>query len=175
MDTEASKGIPEERASSVMPDDGLNQRIASMNRVLADATKECPENKLDFSPDEIHPRACVCKGTGRVAKFPGFRQECQCLGDGRYTKLGCPKCWYLGAHSLECIKCNGTGWQVHAGDWGTDGLAGLTVDQIQEVLEDLAAWIMRSDLAPDSNAIQAKCLELVIKVAELEVPDAVEG
>lgn len=143
----------------------LTANIAALNRVLADVTKECPyairatEISAEIGERVRHEETlkCNCQGTGLVARFKGFRQDCNSIA-------------HRGGNRT-CLLCNGTSWHVRAGGL-EDGLAGLTVDQIREVLEDLQAWVMQSDLTPSAPEILLKGLELVCEVAGLEVPDA---
>ncbi len=124
----------------------LTAKIATMNRVLADATKECP--RLPF--DDHGWVTCIhdCD-RGRVARFPEFRQPC---GHGP-----------LGSQV----------WEVCAG--GLEGaLAGLTKDGACSVLGRLNKLYFAptksggQEAMPHALEILAKGLELVIEVAKLE-------
>lgn len=155
----------------------LTAQIAILNRVLADATVECPEcegtrislgSVCDFG----------CKGSGRIACFPGFRQECKCYKGDPHTHLyTCFKClpMVLGGstfkHSSDCLKCNGTGWQVRAGGL-EDSFKGLESGDFSKVLEKLDSWRLYRSPRPTAPEILAEGLRLVIEVAGLGVPDA---
>lgn len=157
----------------------LEQQIAAMSRVLADATEACqgwdtPEGKI---PCGAVPHQ-DCQGTGHVARFPGFRQECCC------TERGTPGYLWAGASVAHancplgtepCSYCEGhTGWQVRAG--GLDGaLVGLNRGEANDWLSLFGKWVnwkIAQSPMPSAHEILAKSLELVIKVAGLEVPDA---
>ena len=139
----------------------IAEQITATRNTLAEATKECleiPRGLLE----------CECNGEGRVPRFPGFRQECRCLGDEPHSKLGCSSCWYPGAHTEACERCNGTGWQIRAGGL-EDALAGLNKRDATYVLERLRfiseqGW---TDPMPSAPQILAMALELVIEVAGL--------
>ena len=171
----------------------LEQQIATMNRVLADATEAClgwdtPEGKI---PCESVPHQ-DCQGTGHVARFPGFRQ--MCVGDmwadcwdGKLTRhdLGQQHQSDCARHNMpaypngacscgvwpDCIECDGTGWQVRAGGLH-DALTGLDKRTAGTVFLGLHDWVLdgigRADAPmPSATEILAKSLELVIEVAGL--------
>ena len=157
----------------------LTAQIAALRRTLADATKECPCEGCNRTPEEQHQADCECKGTGRVARFSGFRQECAwCEGVGNrygcdHANLGfgleqvgnlCAMCKGI-IRSFPCKDCNGTGRQVAAGGLH-DAWAGLTSGEAQEVLEKLALQLEEmvprpKDPMPSAPKILAKGLELV--------------
>lgn len=155
-------------------------RIAALNAALAEATEECPEpycvkGKIAAISKEAGSteleRLVIdhkdCQGTGRIARFPEFRQEC-------------PLKWYKGerlfshhdhdneeAHPDYC-DCNGTGWQVCAG--GLDGgLARLTVEQAEIVFDELLhTWVDGlPGEKPSAPEILLEGLELVCIQANL--------
>ncbi len=157
----------------------LKQRLAILYRTLADATVECPKcdalcEEMRKSPDASQgrptgiPCRCVafsdgCNGTGRVARFPGFRQECK-------------ESWHAQFSSPSC-SCNGRRWRVRAGD-SADGLAQLSPKQMKDWLFLFMTWLeecWKADyITPSALEIRAKELELVIEVAGKEVPDVAD-
>ncbi len=159
----------------------LTANIVVMNRVLADATVECPECGLN--PPETRGTMFVdgpgvvvgcdtCPGTGRVARFPGFRQECSwCRGKKRILKhflvIGDEPYKPVDDDYDPCTHCHKQGWQVRAGGLH-DALAGLTRGQASDVLYGLMGeWPHDDDPMPPTPEILAKSLELTIKAAEL--------
>ncbi len=166
----------------------LTAQIAAYNRVLADATVECPRCRntggyepvprpgdMDFGP-------CFdCQGTGRIARFLGFRQECRKqwvrADDGNWVGMA-EAAWqsltgyeWSKTHPAAHCTCNGLGWQVRVGGL-EDGLAGLTPDEFCtvtyqiyrrsiDILQDIDAPM------PSAPEILAEGLRLVIEVAGL--------
>lgn len=131
----------------------VKQQIATLRRVLAGATKECGvcegQGELKEAvqawdvPGAPIPDCDTCKGTGRIPRFPGFRQECQC------TKRGTPGFLWAGASvawpncppgTEPCCYCEGhTGWQVAPGGL-EDALAGLSVEEGAPFFWQLSHW-----------------------------------
>ncbi len=171
----------------------LDSKIAAMSRVLADATKEhlaCQgEGTYDYvgHGGGIETDDCPkpeCKD-GRAARFKGFRQECSwCRGKKRILKhflvIGDEPYRPVNDDYDPCTHCQKNGWQVRAGGV-EDALAGLGIAEGIDILRTMCEWllelepglILRPDVPmPSADVIRAKTLELVIKVAGLEVPDA---
>lgn len=156
-------------------------KIAALNRVLADATVECRRYKhgeraaQGESREKIGPCA-KCHGTGRIARFSGFRQECnhrtvvvfpcpkECTDDEFHIHSG-------GKHMDDCRGCNGLGWQVRAGGL-EDGLAGLSFDEKWGFFMAVGKDAKRLGVLTDRAEILAEGLRLVCEIAGLEVPDA---
>lgn len=140
----------------------LTLQIDAMNRVLAGVTRECPACKgAKNVEDDACPRCLSAQtglGTGRIARFPGFRQYCDFCG---------------GDETSPCEDCDDKHYLVRAGGLH-DALARLPVLDALDVLRTFSQWVWLMDDAPMPSApeILAKSLELVIKVAGLEVPDA---
>ena len=158
-----------------MPD--FTAQIAALNRVLAEAIKECPVCKgVKNVEDDACPRCLSAQtglGTGHLARFPEFRQECEdCFGQleiDLYREEKIEK-------TITCPTCNGIGWQIRAG--GLEGaLAGLTRPEVLHVLEGMSdyvyswwgdekAWSLRQfHPMPPAPKILAKGLGLAIEVA----------
>ena len=145
----------------------------SLEARLAAMTCECPD--CHYLGERVQePQGCKkCKGTGLVARFPEFRQECGACVEGKVNCVG-PACRV----EHDCDFCNGTGWQVRAGGL-EDGLEGLTVIEGMAVYERLQrdakgeAETLRhpDDPMPSAPEILLKGLELVCEIAGLEVPD----
>ena len=136
-------------------------QIASYRKVLAEATKECPCQGCNRTPKEQHQVDCGCKGTGLVARFPGFRQVCQVCAGYEGQGHDCPQ----------------DGWQVRAGglEDALAGLIGLEFWRWRDRWTFAIGVPAMADKAsmPSGDTILAEGLRLVIEIAGLEVPDAV--
>ena len=156
----------------------VKQRLAALYATLADATKACnigPYHKRHFKNG--------CQGTGKVARFPEFRQDKPCPHAGLVDDVG------VSWDPDKCPRCNGRGWQDRAGSTD-DGLAGLSPTQAANVLWMFQHWVncpkpythLHEDgeivlcesrqKMPSALEIRAEGLRLICEIAELEVPDA---
>ena len=144
----------------------IEQRLATLYATLAEATEVCPD--CSYHGRGTFGAPCdTCKGIGRVARFNGFRQACACVSRGQAQH--------------RCGLCNGTGWQVRAVgsfDAMTAALAGLSRYEAKVALTNVGDWAYWEELSalpddpmPSAPEILLAGLELVIAVAEREVPD----
>ena len=153
-------------------------QIADRNRVLAEATKECPFTEPHRS--QVHRlvsgKKLDCKDN-RVARFPGFRQECgSCNGSGEMLVGGRSGGGHVNpVGTTACLVCNGTGWQVALAGLEA-ALAGLRKGQALSFYAHLiGTWVDMESLEglegpmPSAPEILAKGLELVIEIAGLEL------
>ena len=133
----------------------LTAKIAALNAVLAEATEACPDCSYHGIATVGAP-CDTCKGTGRIARFPEFRQECaRCFGNS----------WICGPDKPS-DGCGGRRWQVRAGGL-EGGLAGLSTDGMALTLGMLAGWRRQGD-KPFASEILLEGLRLVIQVGGLE-------
>ncbi len=184
----------------------LTAQIAAYRKVLAEATKECPDCLLVEEGEDDTPlsEGCITKGdarngtleiygcvtcggsgggletdaslegypegvaswnkrmkragaeygTGRVARFPGFQQECT-------------KCAGLGELGRHCQSCQGRRWQVRAGGL-EDALAGLASFDRRHWGWQLWNWLQHDGGSATTPEILAEGLRLVIEVAGLD-------
>lgn len=145
----------------------VKQRLAALNRTLAEATMACPCEGCNRAG--LHWVKCIggCQGAGEVACFPGFRlpELCAfCGGACRPPPEG---------DNSPCEDCADIGLQGGVGRL-EDALASLSVLDTLDVLRNLSQWVwqMEDGPMPDGATILVKALELVCEAAGLEVPDA---
>ena len=148
----------------------LEQQITAYRLTLAQATKECPKSDERYGHFEEPEECKKCQGTGRVARFPEFRQEC-------------PSAWHVAWKGYDgpptsrpsCEACNGIGRQVAPAGLEA-ALAGLTIGKGLKVYTGLGLFVWNGYLTkerslmpmPSADAILAEGLWLVIEVAGLE-------
>ena len=153
----------------------MTTEIAALNRVLADATVECPVLWCEQAggqtflyegpilegclPCKRHPTDCICQGTGRIARFKGFRHT---------------PCDFCGGDTTSpCEDCDDKRYLVRAGGL-EDGLAGLPKAGLHQWDIRFHQWILElpSDIPamPNRDAIRLKGLRLVCLQANLIRP-----
>jgi len=84
--------------------------LQALANEVAGREVDCGEtyHGMVYLPDEKHSMSCVCKGTGKVPKFPMLRKDCpdENCGDGILLNDDLPFGRSGDAHKF----CGGRGW-----------------------------------------------------------------